>query len=95
MWILEVETASPNDTEIEVKLKSCFVPRQEIPKTPPMDPIPYNIHITHIQPNPPIIDPISMEEDRVPKMILRKMIETDVRQTLIGINYPFFKEAQN
>ena len=71
----EVEIASSSDMEPD----SSSDPRQEIPKTPPL------------QQNPPIIEPIAMADGgEVPERTWRQMMETDVTQTPTGINYPVF-----
>lgn len=69
----DVESASSSDAE----LNSSPDPRQEIPKTPPL------------QQYPPIIEPIAMADGgQAPETTLRKMMETDVTKTPTGINYP-------
>ncbi|KAI3510997.1 hypothetical protein L1887_18138 [Cichorium endivia] len=83
------QSDSSSGTDIETE--SSPDTRQEIPETPPeISEIIPNTTDTHPinleQPNP--INPPQMEENRNPERTLRQMMETDVTQTPIGIQYP-------
>ncbi|KAI3515815.1 hypothetical protein L1887_14720 [Cichorium endivia] len=73
-----IETESSPDT------------RQEIPETPEIIPNTTDtINLEQPNPiNPNQREPIQMEENHNPERTLRQMMETDVTQTPIGIQYP-------
>ena len=85
---LDAETISSSDTETKVEPESSPDPRQKIPEAPPIDSIQNNPYIPL---NPIIINQIPIDmADKSFERTLREMIETNVTQTLIIINYPIF-----